>query len=162
MSTTNGHGEAFEIGELRSTDTDELTIMHPVTGAPTTWIWTLAGPAHPKSIELAEKTAEAASRLEEAQRQAIVNRQKWKEQHKTPKQTRLENARTFAARVLDWTPARINGEDYPYSNENVVKLLLDPAYGRVYLQLLEYFTDEKSFTQRSATTSSPLPSETSN
>ena len=46
-------------------------------------------------------------------------------------------------------------------NTEVVKLLLDPAYGRVYAQLLEHFSSDDSFTNRSVTVSPPSPSESS-
>jgi hypothetical protein len=165
MSTngTNGmNGAAFDIDTLRSDDTGELTILHPVTGEPTTWVWTLAGPGHPRSIAEADKAAKQTLKEERERDQAMVNRRKYIAQERTPEQNRKMNAETFAARVISWTPARINGADYPYSHENVVKLLLNPAYGRVYVQLLEYFASEKSFTPPSATTSSDTPNEISN
>lgn len=154
--------DAFDIDELRATDTDDLAINHPVTNAPTSWVWTLAGPGHPRSIEAANTQAREGLRLQRLREQAIVNRKKWTEPERSPDQMREENAKSFAARVLGWTPARINGQDYPFSSENVTKLLLDPAYGRVYLQLLEYFGADDSFTKRSATTSLASPSATSN
>jgi hypothetical protein len=141
--------EPFNIDELRSTETDELPIVHPATGQPTTWVWTLAGPGHPKTIEQSERQARDALRLQRQREQAIVNRKKWIEPERSPDEIRDENARSFAARVLGWTPARINGDDYPFSQENAVKLLLEPAYGRIYVQLLEHFTADASFTQRS-------------
>ncbi len=164
MSTsTNGtmNGEAFEIETLRSTDSDELVIQHPVTGEPTTWKWTLAGPGHPKSIEVANKAARETLRIERLREQAMVNRKKWTEPERTPDENRLANAQSFAARVLGWTPARINGEDYPFSEANAVKLLLEPAYGRIYVQLLEHFISDAAFTRRSVTTSAVSPSATS-
>jgi hypothetical protein len=162
MAGLNGNGlDAFDIGELRATDTSEIAINHPVTGAPTTWIWTLAGPGHPRSIEAANTAARETLRVQRLREQAIVNRRKWVEPERTPDEMRDENAKSFAVRVLGWTPARINGEDYPFSQENCLKLLKDPAYGRVYLQLLEYLSSDESFTQRSATTSPDSQSENS-
>jgi hypothetical protein len=153
------NGEAFDIGELKSTDTAEVAINHPVTGSPTTWVWTLAGPGHQKSIEASNIAARDAIRLQRAREQAVANRRKWVEPERTPEEMRLENAKSFAMRVLSWTPARINGEDYPFSQENVVSLLMNPSYGKVYIQLLEYFTSDESFTARSAMTSSTTQSE---
>jgi hypothetical protein len=153
--------EPFDIDELKATETDELAIVHPTSGAATTWIWTLAGPGHPRSIEAANAAARDTLRLQRQREQAMVNRRKWVEPERTPEEMRQENAKSFAVRVLGWTPARINGEDYPFSTENVVALLLNPAYGRIYLQLLEYFSSDESFTKRSATTSPNSQSETS-
>lgn len=145
--------DAFDIDVLRSTDTEELAILHPVTGEPTTWIWTLAGPSHPASIEQSDRLARENLRTQRLREQAVVNRKKWTEPEVTPEENRRENANLFAARVVGWTPARINGQDYPFSRENCAKLLLDPAYGRVFIQIAEYFQSERSFTQRSATSS---------
>jgi hypothetical protein len=143
--------EAFEIEELRATDTDELAIMHPVTGAATSWCWTLAGPAHPQTIAQSDRIARELMRRDSLRNQAIVNRKKWAEPEKTPEDQRRENAEFFADRVLGWTAARINGENYPFTRDNAVKLLLDPAYGRIYAQLSQYFQAEDSFTRRAAT-----------
>jgi hypothetical protein len=122
-TSTNGRGarvgDAFDIEELKATDTDEVAINHPVSGAPTTWIWTLAGPAHPRSIEAANVATRDALRVQRLREQAVVNRRKWIEPERTPDEMRMENAKSFAIRVLGWTPARINGEDYPYNTENV-------------------------------------------
>lgn len=147
--------DAFDIDELRSTDTDELVIVHPATGAPTTWVWTLAGPGHPATVAASDRVAQRALELDRQRSQALNNRRNWHEPKRTPTEQRRENAETFASRVVGWTAARINGADYPFSTQNVVKLLLDPAYDRVYGQLLAYFVADEAFTQRSA---SDLPS----
>jgi hypothetical protein len=152
------NGDAFDLSDLKSTETDELAIVHPLTGAPTTWVWTLAGPGHPKSIESANIAARDALRLTRLREQAVVNRRKWIEPDRTPDDMRRENAESFATRVLGWTPIKLNGADYPYTRDNVVGLLLDPSFGKVYLQLLEYFNSDESFTKRSATTSQTSPS----
>lgn len=143
--------DAFDIDELRYLDTEELAIVHPVTGVPTSWVWTLAGPGHPKTVEQSDRIAREALKAARAKEQAAVNRKKWIEPDKTPDEVRRDNARFFAERVLGWTPARINGEAYPYSPDNCIKLLLDPAYGLIYQQLSEHFRADDSFTQRSAT-----------
>ena len=153
--------EPFDIDELKATETDDLAIVHPNTGAATSWIWTLAGPGHPRSIEAANIAARETLRIARMREQAMANRRKWVEPERTPDEMRTENAKSFAVRVLGWTPARINGQDYPYSTDNCVKLLIDPAYGRVYLQLLEYFSSDESFTKRSAMTSPITQSVTS-
>lgn len=150
--------DSFDLDDLRSTATDELAIVHPKTGEVTTWIWTLAGPGHPRSIEAANISAREALRVQRLREQAVVNRKKWIEPDRTPDEMRRENAESFAIRVLDWTPVKLSGNDYPYSRENVVKLLLDPSFGKIYLQLLEYFNSDESFTKRSAQPSPTSPS----
>lgn len=154
--------DAFDIDEIRATDTEELVINHPATGEPTTWVWTLAGPGHPASIKLADEQARDANRLNRNRIEAATNRRKWKEPEQTTDEIRRDNASAFARRVLGWTPARINKRDYPFSVDNAMNLLIDPAYGRVYQQLLDYFSSESSFIKRSGTALSASPSETSN
>lgn len=159
----SGHlnGDVFDIDTIGAEKTADVPIVHPSTGEPTSWKWTLAGPGHPKSVEVANKAAKDQLRLDAEREKAQTNRKKWTPQERTPDQNRQDNAEALAHRVLGWTPARINGADYPYSYENTVKLLLDPDYSRVYLQLLEYFVSETSFTRPSVPNSSPSLSETS-
>jgi hypothetical protein len=153
--SSNGHtnGEMFDIGDLASTMQDDVAIVHPVSGQPTTWIWTLAGPGHAASVEVANAAARSALNLARAREQAVANRKKWVEPERSPEEIRKENAESFARRVLAWTPVKLNGGDYPFTHQNAVSLLLDPSYGKIYLQLLEYFNADDSFTKRSATTS---------
>lgn len=143
--------DAFDIDELRATETDEMAIVHPGTGAPTSWVWTLAGPGHPRAVEQSDRIAREALRRSKLQQQAQINRKKYIEPEKTPDEQRRENAEYFSERVLGWTAARIGGEDYPFSRENCVKLLMDPVFARVYGQLAEHFAADDSFTKRSAT-----------
>jgi len=141
--------DAFDIDELRSSDTAELNMVKPSDGTLSGWVWTLAGPGHPATIEQANQAARQSLRIAKKKEEAAVSRKKWIEPDRTPDEVREENARAFAARVLGWTPATIKGEIYPFSTENVVKLLLDPNCGRVYVQLLEYFGADDSFMARS-------------
>jgi hypothetical protein len=154
-------GGSFDLDDLRSTDVAELAIVHPKTGEATTWIWTLAGPGHPRTIEAANISAREAMRVQRLREQAMVNRRKWIEPERTPDEMRRENAESFAIRVLDWTPVKLTGNDYPYSRENVVKLLLNPSFGKIYLQLLEYFNSDESFTKHSEMNSPTSPSASS-
>ncbi len=81
---------------------------------------------------------------------ARVNGRKWQGDFiDTAEQQRI-NAEFFAKKVLSWTPVRINGADFPYSLGNVVKTLMDPHYGSVYRQLLDFITEEKSFMRPSS------------
>ncbi len=153
--------DAFDIDDLKSTETDELAIVHPRTGAPTTWIWTLAGPGHPATVEMNNRNNREAQATQRKRELAASNGKAWIPPERSADETREETARSFAGRVLGWTPARINGADYPFSAENVVKLLLDPNYDRIYLQLIQFFRADASFTKASVEGSPPSPSENS-
>jgi len=142
--------DVFDISALESTDTAILEILHPGNGEPSGWKWTIAGPAHPVTIEQGNRLSRKIMQDARTREMAQVNGRKWKPEEKTPEEQREENARLWAERVLDWTPIKIRGNDLPFSNENVVKVLLDPKLGTVYSQLLEFLKAEQSFTQGSA------------
>lgn len=142
--------DAFELDDLAATDTGELTIVSPVTGEPTTWVWTLAGPGHPITVAQADKASREALKLEQQRAHAAAAGKKFREPEITLEERKERNARFFADRVLGWTPVTIRGEPYPWSVDNAVKLLLNPAYGRIYGQLAEYFLSETAFTKPSA------------
>jgi hypothetical protein len=102
------------------------------------------------TIAQSDRQAREVLRTARQKEQAAVNRKKWIEPERSPDDVREENVRLFGERVLGWTPVRLDGADYPFSQENVRKLLLDPAYGRVYNQLAQHFAADDSFTKRSA------------
>lgn len=159
------NGEAidvFDLNDLRLEDTGQMNVLHPKTGEPTNWVWTLAGPGHPASIEAQNEASKETLRITRLREQAAVNRRRWVEPERDPEEIKRDNALAVARRVLGWTPIKINKEDYPFSRENTMRLLLDPAFGKIYLQVLEYFNADDSFTKRSATVSQPSLSESSN
>lgn len=142
--------DVFDISSIATEDSAEMIINHPVTGAPTTWVWTIAGPGHPTSIA-ADRTASDETRREELLKEkARVNGRKWTGDFVDSAEQQRRNAVYFAKKVLGWTPVRINGADFPYSGANVVKVLLDPHYQSIYRQLIDFMIDEKSFMKPSS------------
>ncbi len=142
---------AFDIDVFDTADTAELTMVHPVTGTPTTWVWTLAGPGHPRTIEQSNRIARERLDQERQKEQARVNGKKWHEPRREPEEERRRNCAYFAERVVDWTPCRINGEDYPFTTENCIAILADPRKPRIFNQLATYFAGDEAFTASSAT-----------
>ncbi len=144
------NSEVFDIASIATEDTAEMVINHPVTGSPTTWVWTIAGPGHPVSIA-ADRTASDESRREELLKEkARVNGRKWAGDFVDSAEQQRRNAVYFSKKVLGWTPVRINGADLLYSNANVIKILLDPHYQSIYRQLIDFMIDEKSFMKPSS------------
>ncbi len=144
--------EPFDITSIATLDTAEMVINHPVTGAPTTWVWIIAGPGHPAAIA-ADRTASDESRREDLQKEkARVNGRKWSGDFVDSVEQQQKNAGYFAKKVLGWSPVRINGADLAYSVPNVVKILIDPHYQTVYKQLIDFLVDEKSFMKPSSPT----------
>ena len=144
--------DIFDIATIATEETAEMTVNHPVTGAPTTWVWTVAGPGHPVTVQVDSERAEEAKREETAIRRAQANGRVYKPDARTADEESRITAQRFARRVLAWTPVKFNGADYPHSQENVVKIFRDPKYFSVYRQLLEFITDEKSFMKPSSPT----------
>ena len=144
----------FDIDSLGAVDTAELRIKSR-DGTPTPWVWIIAGPGHPKTIELNDRvTAEMRAR-QKAQEAARVNGKKWKGDNETVEEARRRNIGNMADRVLGWTPENVKlaGEPYPFSRENVVRILMDPERGdTIIAQLGDFFDDERSFMKRSETT----------
>ncbi len=142
--------EPFDISVLATEDTAEMVINHPVSGEATTWVWIIAGPGHPASIQADDDRANEMRRDELDKERARVNGRKWRGELRTADEEKQRSASHFGKKVLDWTPVRVNGVDFPYSRANVMKILLDPHYWSVYRQLLDFFTEEKSFMKPSS------------
>jgi len=141
----------FDISAFDTQDVSEMTVMDPVSGKPTTWKISFAGPGHEVTIAQSNEIARKSLADAKMKEQARVNGKKWKGEDKTPEEARQENADYFTARMLAWTPVKINGADYPFSRENAAKLLLDPRKGGLYNQILEFLRDDDAFMKRSAT-----------
>jgi hypothetical protein len=142
--------EIFDIGIFETQDVGHLTMVHPLTGAPTTWIWTVAGPGHATTVAQGERIARRVLREAREKEEARVNGKKWHGENKDPSQIKRENAEFFADRLLGWTHVRFGAEDYPFSRENAISLLLNPKMGLLYNQVAEYFRNDESFMKRSA------------
>ena len=140
---------AFDLDELAAIDQAELEIKRR-DGSPTGWKWFIAGPGHPQTVELSNRISRESLARQKAQEMARVNGKKWKGDDETADEVLRRTAETFAGRIIGWTPITMNGEPYPFSNENAVKLLMDPARGDTLIsQLGEFIGDEKSFMKRS-------------
>jgi hypothetical protein len=142
--------DLFDIDDFATADTAEMVVAHPITGEPTSWRITFAGPGHPKTVKQTDRLARQTMRESRDQEMARVNGRKWKGEERTPDENRRRNAEFFAERMLGWTPVRINGADLPFSEETAVKLLMDPKYLKFYQQVLNFLADERSFTKASA------------
>lgn len=140
----------FDLDDLAAIDQAELTIKTR-DGRPTGWVWTIAGPGHPKTIALNERLTKENFARSKAQEIARVNGKKWAPADDDADDIIRRTAENLAERVLGWTPIKFHGEDYPYNTANVVALFLDPARGDTLVtQLAEFVADEKSFMKRSA------------
>jgi hypothetical protein len=134
--------EAIDLDAFLPADTAELEIHR--NDRPTGWRVTFAGPAHPKTIAWNDAQARRTLRRQAAIEQAQVNGRKWKPEDRDPAETRRENVEVVAARILDWTPIRINGREW--SAAEATDLLVKPEMAWALGQMLEFLGAEASFT----------------
>lgn len=142
----------FDLAALDAKDEADFAVRHPSTDEPTTWVWTFYGPAHPKTVETANRAAREALHKLAAQRQAQVNNKKWKEEEQSPDDLRLQNVESIVARTKTFTPVKINGEIVTFSPETAKSMLLDRKKGWLLNQIVEWLRSEESFIQPSGKT----------
>lgn len=149
MNKENAETAAFDplVFATAEPDTAEMEVRHPVTGAPTGWIITFAGPAHPKQIALQDDLIKRSQREQKAIKQARVNGKTWKAEERTPDDLRRENAEIIAKQIVGW-----RGAVAPFSEAAAVAMLMDPRYFKLVAQITDFLAEEKDFTEASATT----------
>lgn len=142
----------FFLDDLDTADQAELVITK-LDGSPSGWKWFIAGPGHPQAVALSNRLNKEAFDRERAQEIARVNGKKWKGDDESADAALRRRVEMLAGRVIGWTPIKLTrgGDDYPYSPENCVELLLHSSRGpELIRQLSDFLTDSRSFTTRSA------------
>lgn len=141
----------FDLGDMSAADVGNLTVVHPKTGAPTTWIIELAGPGHPVSIAVsAEATRENVRREREQARELSLALARGRKA-KLPDievDTEGDRDRTLARvarKILGWTPVAMNGADFPFTPANVQMLLKDPRYSWAATQIFDFLAEDENF-----------------
>ena len=146
--TKETSSDLFDISALDAFDTAEMKVQS--NGRPTSWIWTFAGPGHPQAMALLNKLSRERLRRESDQEAARVNGRKWQPEQEDPETIGKRNAEYVAGRLLGWSPVKLDGEDYPFTHDNAVRLLMDPKKGALAVQALEFLSEQRSFLQRAA------------
>lgn len=141
----------FDLDAVDALDESNLTIRHPITDAPTNWVWTFYGPGHPKTVELANRVSRDALRDLQEQKQARVNNKKYKAEEQTLDGLRTETVGNIIARTKTFTPVKkADGSSISYSETAARELLLDRRKGWLYKQVTEFLAEDASFIQPSA------------
>lgn len=151
---------SFDLNQLAAADTADMAVT--LNGEEIGWVWTFAGPGHPKSIDQGNRIARERLEEERLKEQAQVNGRKWKAPVLEADAVRLRNVNHVVERLIGWSAAPMNGKDYPFTPDNARALLLNRSYTALLAQALEFLGEDSSFTPRSGNGSSPTPSETSN
>ncbi|GJE14006.1 hypothetical protein [Methylobacterium longum] len=142
----------------------EIMSLDGVTS--TGWTWTISGPGHPKAVAHTNEQTKKSLRKARLVEQAQVNGKKYVAEERTAEDQRRDNLAWIASRVLGWSPMALpfitgDAEPIPFSDENVIKVLMHEKMGFVFTQLVDVVTEDKRFTQRSEPTSERTPSTTS-
>lgn len=138
---------AFDLSDLDAAD--EAVMEVEANGKPTGWLWTFAGPGHPKTIEQSNRLAKERLRREAAQEQAVVNGKKWKSEAESVDEALERNVSIVTDRLIGWSQIQMGGKDYPFSLDSAKALLMDRRKGQLLIQALEFLGNEQSFTPRS-------------
>lgn len=131
---------------------DEAQMVVMLNGKPTGWVWTFAGPGHPKTIEQSTRMSRARLRETKAKEEARVNGRKWHAPEETPDETRAGNVNWVVERLLGWSPVKLDGQLTEFSEDKARELLSDRRKEGLLVQSLEFLADDASFTRRSAKT----------
>lgn len=147
MTTTET--AAVDLTDFLPLDEAGIEMVAP-GGRKTGWMVTLAGPAHPKRIAANDAAARKALQRSKEIDQAQINGRKYKVDEQSPEDVRRENVEGIVSRIVTWTPVRIGGETYEFSDKRAVELLMRPEMGWAVVQIAEAQADESRFTRSSA------------
>ena len=147
-------GDAVDLSAFVPNDSAVLEILG--NGVPTGWKIELAGPSHPKTVEVANEAMRERLQKEKAVEFAQVNGRKYKVDDESPDERAHRNVSRLVKRILGWSPnpvfKNIGDEPIVFSEEAATKLLLRPDMSWVLAQIADYVMSETAFTQRSVPT----------
>jgi hypothetical protein len=150
METPNAAAPVADLTNDLPLLTAELHIVKPGTDKLTGWIWTMCGPAHPKTLAYQDTRTRERLHKEARIEQAQVNHKKYKAEEKDVREASLDGVRWMVSRIESWTPVKIGDETIQFSDEAAIKLLLKPEMGGYFKQGVDFIEAERSFMPRSA------------
>lgn len=121
----------------------------------TGWDLVIAGPGHPRTIEINNRIAERANKQASDRDRARVNGKKWNPPAPSPDDVRRETVSDACYRIVGWTgdPDFEDGKGpIAYSEEAAVELFMDQRKGSYFLQLIKFLYDDGTFMPASAKT----------
>lgn len=130
----------IDLTSLRTLETDDLYIRHPVTDEPTGWMIKFAGPGHPKTIALED---EALRRRLKSNKDFRLGGRK---QDDDIDEVRNTTMASIAGRIISWEPdVAINGQTFAFTQDVAKKLLGDPQMRWLFTQCAEFLAASDSF-----------------
>ncbi|PWE57664.1 branched-chain amino acid ABC transporter [Metarhizobium album] len=137
----------FSSFDLESVETGKMVVV--INGKPSDWIWTFAGPAHPRTIEHGERVAREVLHRERQMDQAARNGKKVKVPEESLEELRSKNIESVVNRLLGWSPVNLDGQPLEFSPEAARALLSDRKKQSLMTQALEFLAADDSFIRRS-------------
>lgn len=107
----------FNLSEFHDTESADVVIKHPATGAPTDAVVTIAGPEHPK------RKAIVFDKQRRMRRQLAKT---GKLEFTDPSEEEVEETDLLAACTLNWKNVGFDGKEVAFSKESAAKLYADP------------------------------------
>lgn len=141
--------EFGSLDELDSADVGHLFIE--INGRLTDWKWTFAGPGHEKTVAYEDRQLRDRLHRDKQLEQQRLNGKKVKLPDETVDEVRERNIAWVLGRLIGWSPVKIGGEMFTFSEENARRILTDRSKSDILRQAVEFLTDEKAFTRRSET-----------
>lgn len=144
--------DTTEVVDLSGAMPEETAVLEIMTadGRATGWRLTMAGPAHPKAVAYADELSRRELRKQAALEAQQFNRRRVKVDTPEVGDRRRENVEWAVSRIIAWTPVRVGGEVYAFSDATAIALLMRPDMGWALGQIIEYLADDRSFTKGSA------------
>lgn len=141
-------GTSFDLSDLDAIDEAEMVVV--VGGKPTDWTWYFSGPGHPQTVAQSNRVARDELSKQRSIEQARANGRKYKSEQQTPDGLLSDNVAYVLERLLRWSPVKMGGQDFPFTQDNARALLMDRKKGALLQQAIDFLLDDNSFTKRSA------------
>lgn len=132
----------LDINDFEDTPTGAVRIKHPVTGAPTPIMFTLAGPEHPQ--RRAREMARQRKMRAQLQRAGKI-------QLGDPEDDLADETQELADSTLGWSGLAVGGAALPYSRAAALELYADPKRQWLRAQVRTALAERENFIASSAT-----------
>lgn len=141
----------IDLNDFAAADTADMKVR--AGGKETGWVWTFAGPGHPKTIEQGNRIARQALKESKRKQEAVVNGKKWHADDEDVEDIRRRNVAFVVERLVGWSTVKVAGAegkaiDFPFSVENATSLLSDPAKAGLLEQAYAFIGEAENFTRR--------------
>lgn len=140
--------DMLDLDTVTEVTTADIAIKHPVTGAPTGAVITVAGPEHPKRRKILFDR-------QRAQRAKFAKAGKL--QFDDPEDDDAAAIALLAACTFGWSRIGRNGQPLQFSEQAAATLYADPKFGWLRAQVQAGMDARENFIQNSGTPSSSAP-----